>query len=195
MFESIRKSLNDLLDRATAPEDRRAIAARMRDTLVQAKVGLEEMREGITKTRQRLELASRELETTRRRRALAEGIGDAETVRVATQYEATQAERLEILERKLAAQEGELGLAEREVSEMTAELRAVMSGARPAGAPSLEAEAAEELERELGDSEAGGGAGRETAAEIDALGRQRARADREADAARRLEELKRRMGK
>lgn len=191
MFESIRKSLNDLLDRATAPEDRRAIASRMKDTLVQAKVGVEEMRDGLVKTRQRLEVARKELETTRRRRALAEGIGDAETVRVAAQYEATQSERVDILDKKLAAQEGELALAEREVVEMTAELRAVMSGARPAVAASPEAEAEAELDRELD----GTSAARETAQEIDALGRQRARVDREADAARRLEELKRRMGK
>ena len=191
MFESIRKSLNDLLDRATAPEDRRAIASRMRDTLVQAKVGLEEMREGIAKTRQRLELGRQELETTRRRRGLAEGIGDAETVRLAGQYEAMQGERVDVLEKKLAAQEGELALAEREVSEMTAELRAVMSGVRPVVGPSPEAEAEAELDRELDDASRV----RETAQEIDALGRQRVRADREADAARRLEELKRRMGK
>lgn len=191
MFESIRKSLNDLLDRATAPEDRRAIASRMKDTLVQAKVGVDEMRDGQSKTRQRLELARKELETTRRRRGLAEGIGDAETVRLAEQYEATQAERVQILEQKLAAQEGELALAEREVTEMTAELRAVMSGARPAVGASPEAEAEAELDRELD----GAAQSRETAQEIDALGRQRARADREADAARRLEELKRRMGK
>lgn len=190
MFESIRKSLNDLLDRATAPEDRRAIASRMRDTLVQAKMGVEEMRDGLEKTRQRIESARRELETTRRRRGLAEGIGDAETVRVAAQYEATHAERLEVLERKLAAQESELALAEREVTEMTAELRAVMSGARPSVGPSPEAEAADELDRELGEDRGGA-----TAEEIDSLGRQRARSDREADAARRLEELKRRMGK
>lgn len=190
MFESIRKSLNDLLDRATAPEDRRAVVSRMRDTLVQARVGLEEVRDGVAKTKQRIEVARRELEITRRRKGLAEGIGDAETVRIAAQYEATQAERLDVLERKLVAQEGELSLVEREVGEMTAELRAVVSGARPTVGPSPQAEAEAELDRELA-GEAGSGA----AEEIDSLGRQRARADREADAARRLEELKRRMGK
>ena len=43
-----------------------------------------------------------------------------------------------------------------------------------------------------GDEESGGSSLRD---EIDSLGRSRARADREADAARRLDELKRRMGK
>ena len=38
-------------------------------------------------------------------------------------------------------------------------------------------------------------AGASIRSEIDALGRERERADREADAARRLDELKRKMGK
>ncbi|MDB4889834.1 MAG: hypothetical protein JWL61_1689, partial [Gemmatimonadetes bacterium] len=63
MFESFRQSLSDLMDRATPPEERRAGLARMKQTLVQAKMGLEDLRQGVVVTRQRLEVEIRELET------------------------------------------------------------------------------------------------------------------------------------
>jgi len=195
VFDSFRKSLEDLINRATPPEERRTIVARMRDTLVQAKVGVQEMREGLEKTRRRVEQERRDLDTMRRRKTLASGINDEETVKLAEKYEQHHAERVAVLERKIAAQESELSLAEREIEQMSGELRMAMSGAAPAGGRSVEAEAMRELDEELegaGEGAAGGGAARE---EIDALGRARARADREADAQRRLDELKRRMGK
>jgi hypothetical protein len=67
---------------------------------------------------------------------------------------------------------------------MTAELRQIMAGApvtNAAPAPS-DADLGLEGDKSLHD-------------EIDSLGRARARQDRDADAQRRLEELKRRMGK
>lgn len=195
VFDSFRKSLEDLVNRATPPEERRVIVSRMRETLVQAKVGVQEMRESLERSRQRLEHERRELETVRRRKALATNIGDQETVKIAERYELMHAERFEVVERKIVAQESELSLAEREVEEMSKELRAAMNGAVPPTS-SAEAQAAAELDEELsgGGPAAPGGAGR-VREEIDSLGRARARADREADAERRLEELKRRMGK
>src|SRR5437764_3934920 len=94
-FDDLRKSLEDLMSRATPPDDRRDIARRMRETLVQAKVGLSEMRAALERDRQRLAAEERELETVRRRRQLAENINDSETVSVANKYEATHAERVE----------------------------------------------------------------------------------------------------
>ena len=114
MFESLRKSLDDLLSRSTPPEERRQIVSRMRDTLVQAKVGLQDLRDALAQSRKRLETERQELDTVQRRKRLAEQIGDAETVRIAVQYEQMHAERLEVLTRKLEAQESELALAERE---------------------------------------------------------------------------------
>src|SRR5206468_7537611 len=87
VFESLRKSLDDLLSRATPPEERRQIVSRMRDTLVQAKVGLQDLRDALEKSKRRLETERRELDTVQRRKRLADQIGDAETVRVAGQYE------------------------------------------------------------------------------------------------------------
>lgn len=191
MFESLRKSLNDLLDRATPPEERRAVAARMRDTLVQAKMGLGDLRDALEESRRRLEAERKEVETVRRRRALAEKIGDQETVGIAAKYEALHAERFEVLARKVEAQESELAIAEREVEEMSAELRAALSGAGTPP-PSVRTGTSEAAEREAEAALDPDGGIRD---ELDSLARARTRAEREADAERRLEELKRRMGK
>lgn len=194
MFENLRKSLDDLLSRSTPPEERRQIVSRMRDTLVQAKVGLQDLRDGLEKSRQRLQSEQRELETVLRRKRLAEQINDAETVRLASQYEQLHAEKVAVLERKLEAQESELALAERDVAQMMTDLRNAASGIGPAtdrsSAAAMNA-AMDEVESELGGGSRDGSLGEE----IDGLSRARSRADREADAARKLEELKRRMGK
>lgn len=186
-FEGFRRSFDELLSRATKPEDRRIVATRMKDTLIQARVGLDELREALEKSRQRLVVETRELETVRRRRQLADGIGDRETAEIATKYEEMHAQRAEVVQKKVTAEEEELALAERDVESMTAELKAVLAGtgAPAGGTPAIDPG----LDSDLG----GGGAA--LGDEIDSLGRQRARDAREADASRRLDELKRRMGK
>ena len=192
MFESLRKSLDDLLSRSTPPEERRQIVSRMRDTLVQAKVGLQDLRDGLAQSKRRLDLERGELETVLRRKRLAEQINDAETVRLASQYEQMHAERVAVLERKLEAQESELALAERDVAQMMTELRQAASGIPLAGERSNAAVSAamDEIESEMG-----AGKSESLRDEIEGLSRARTRADHEADAARKLEELKRRMGK
>lgn len=187
VFDAFRQSLEDLINRATPPEERRLIVSRMRDTLVQAKAAANELRDALAKARQRLAAEERELETVRRRKQLAESIGDAETVQVASRFEQVHAERVEIVRRKIAAQEAELALADREVEQMSTELDAAlagsgsMNGAPGAGRGNLDAST------EMDDAGV-----RE---QLDSLARARSRAGREADAERRLEELKRRMGK
>jgi hypothetical protein len=189
MFDTFRQALRDLMDRATPPEERRAGLARMKQTLVTARMGLDDLRGGVAITRQRLDVERRELETMRRRKTLAAGIKDAETVALAEKYEAHHAERLAVLTRKLEAQEAELMIAERDVEEMNVELKAAMLGATPPGTPLGRAQAA------AAEADAAAGDGSRVAEEIDAMGRARARSEREADAERRLAELKRRMGK
>ena len=186
VFDSLRHSFDELLSRAAKPEERRTVASRMKDTLVQATVGLNDMRDSLAKAKERLGKEERELETVRRRKQLAEGIGDRETVDIAAKYEQMHAERVEVLRQKLTAQEAELALAQREVESMSAQLKAVLNGVGAGAAPTSLNEAPAE-------DEAGGASSLHD--EIDSLGRARARADREADAARRLDELKRRMGK
>ncbi len=188
MFESLRQSLRDLIESATPPEERRAVFARMKDTLVQYRVGVEDMRSAAELTRKRLAHEKRELETIRRRKALAEGIADAETVRIAEQYETQHAERVAVLERKLEAQQDEVALAEREVQAMTAELKSAMAGAGSLGTPGVAsaAAAAAAAEDPLRD---------DLRADIDGLARAQRRANADSEAEARLEALKRRMGK
>lgn len=187
VFEQLRRSLEDLLQRATKPEERREVVARMKDTLVQATLGVEDMRTALTMTRRKLEVERRELETVRRRRELATGIQDAETMAVAERFEKQHTERAAVLEEKVLAQTHELELAERELDEMKAELRKAMTAGPTSARMPL---TGVDPEDPLGDT-----TGAKTSEEIDALARQRARADRDADAERRLEELKKSMGK
>ena len=184
MFEQLRQSLNELLARATRPEDRRDVLARMKDSLVHGKLGVEDLRAGVAATRARLERERHEVETIRRRKGLAEGIKDTETVTLAARFEAQHAERVAVLVRKLDAQESELAIAERELAEMTVEFKRHMAGATPP--PSTAGVPKDPLA-----GETGAAAGEE----IDGLARQRARSARDEDADRRLEELKKKMGK
>jgi hypothetical protein len=189
MFDSFRQSLSDFMDRATPPEERRAVLARMKQTLVQARMGLDDLRGGVAQTRQRLEAERRELATMTRRKGLAAGINDAETQALAEKYEQHHRERAEVLERKLSAQEAELGIAERDVAEMTAELKQAVAGVGgPGGSIPPEGAASAEADTMVD-------GGKQVADEIDALGRAAARSAREAEAERQLAELKRRMGK
>ena len=154
-----------------------------------ARMGLDDLRGGVTLTAQRLKGEQRELETMRRRKGLAAGIQDAETVALAEKYEAHHGERADVLRRKLEAQEAELAIAERDVSEMTAEFKRVaatggLGSSSQSTGPSARAEADAVLDP-----------GAHVAAEIDALDRAGIRSAREAEAERQLAELKRRMGK
>lgn len=186
MFDKLRETLRHLADGTLPPEDRRAAVARMKTTLVQARLGLDDLRAGLAKVRAQLAAEERELETVRRRKTLAQGINDAETVAVAARYERQHAERVALLVRKVDTQAEELAMMEREVGEMTVELSAAArgggaigtAGAGPRTVPDpLEAEG-EALRQDL-----------------DAMARARARDANEQSAADKLAELKRRMGR
>jgi hypothetical protein len=183
VFEQLRRSLDDLIQRATKPEERRAVLARMKSTLVQAKLGVDDLREGLTQTRRKLEAEQRELLTVRRRKELATRIQDTETVTVAERFERQHEQRVVILEEKIAVQARELELAEHELDEMKADLRKAMTGVPPVGGAATPDDPLADPEQVRLNEE------------LDTLARERARTDRDADASRRLEELKRRMGK
>lgn len=184
VFEQLRRSLDELLQRATKPEDRRMIMVRMKSTLVQAKLGVDDLRDALAQSRRKLEREQAELQTVRRRKELAAGINDAETVAVAERFERQHEEKARVLTEKIAVQTRELELADAELEEMKAELRRAMSGAGPV--PELDEEAVDPL-TDPADARA--------QQELDSLVRERSRAERDADAERRLEELKRKMGK
>jgi hypothetical protein len=180
MFEELKQRLRDAMSRASSPAEGRAALALMREALVSARVAVRELHDAIAETRRRLGAEREALETARRRGRLAAEIKDQETVRVATEYERRHAERVTVLERKLGAQEAELALAEREVAEMTRQYKAAAAGVTEAP----------------GAAAAGAVAPDSTGADADAdLKRSIDRSAREAEAARMLEELKRRMGR
>jgi hypothetical protein len=160
----------------------RARARMMREALVDAKVGLSQSRAARDAASAQLARERTELATVLRRGQLAAGINDAETVRLATEYERKHSERIVVLERKLAALEQEVALVERETAEMTAQLKR-LTGAGDTAAPS-----APDLEMEESPEA-------NDLSELDSLRRSADRTAREADAESRLADLKRRMGK
>ncbi|HUQ83699.1 MAG TPA: hypothetical protein VM076_21285 [Gemmatimonadaceae bacterium] len=193
MFDDVREAFRDLLRRTPPSGDaRRSIVAQMRETLVQARMGLDDLNRGVVETQARLKRERTELDTVRRRKELAVGINDAETVAIAERYEKQHTERVALLERKLETQEAELAMVEREVGEMNTEFKLAAAGATPgvsAGAP-INPDAAAEAEVE---EAAGGQSGLRD--ELDGIARARRRADAEMSADEKLAALKRRMGK
>jgi hypothetical protein len=185
VFDDIRDAFRDLLHGNVPPEGRRELIAVMKQTLVQARLALDDLRDGVEATKKRVERESSELETIRRRKGLAQGVNDAETVQIAERFEAQAAERVAVLVQKLAAQEGELALVEREVAEMKEQLKAALAGVGSgmrAGTVDTAADPLDDgkstLEQQLNDLK---------------RAERRATADASADAA--LQELKKRMGR
>jgi len=185
VFDDIRHAFRELLHGNVPPEGRRELIAVMKDTLVQARLAMDDLREGVEVTRKRVERERSELETVRRRKGLAQRVGDAETVSVAERFESQQAERLAVLESKLNAQENELALVERDVAEMKEQLKAALAGVGSgmrAGTVDTAQDPLDEgrpgLEQQLND-----------------LKRSERRAAASADADAALAELKKRMGR
>lgn len=198
VFEEFREALHDLLHGNVPPGERRAAIAVMKDTLVHARLGLEDLRASVEQTRKRLERERKELETVQRRKGLAQGIADAETVQIAERFEAQHAERVAVLGRKLEAQQEELALVEREVEEMTSQLKAAAAGVGSGMPPGTVGGAPADLGGVGGTAAGGAGLDDEHSAleqEIAGLDRAQRRAAAEAEADARLAELKRRMGK
>ena len=210
MFEPLRDALRGFSTRLD-PDERRSMTQAMRDALVHAKLGLNDLRASLATTNARLATERTELETVRRRQGLAAQIGDQETVAIAERFAVQHQERVAMLETKQMVQQQELSLAERDYEDMSAELRLILSGVAP-GARSTASAAAESkvsedrlAEPALGDA---GPAGVDELLDepmadamadplADPLGAptRRTRAEREADAEERLAALKRRMGK
>ncbi len=191
MFESLKTTIADLLGGRVHPSDRRAVINDMKQALVSAKLGVEDLEKGVDVTRRKLTVEREGLETVTRRKGLAAGISDAETVTIAEKFESQHRERIAVLERKLEAQEAEAALARRDYDEMLTQLKAASAGAGSVGtggAPSSASRMPSDAELGLSDDGA-------LNAELDSMHRQRTREAKDADAAARLEELKRRMGK
>lgn len=184
MFEKLRDAFQAALD-AAGPAELRDLAARMREAVIEAKVGVREIRDALGRTEAELHAERQRLADAERRGRLASEIQDQETVTVAERFAAKHRERVDVLERKLGAQRDELALAERELSEMQGQLERAVK-ARPGAA------SAEQAWRDI---EAAGGTRPGVDPRDELLKSDLDRARREAEAQRQLEELKKRMGK
>ena len=195
MFESIRDAFRDLLQQNPDPDTRRDALVQMRETLVRARLGVDDLRRALASTEKGIAAERASIETMRRRRTLAERINDTETVQLATRFESQHAERLTVLERKLSVQRDELALVEREVEEMTTDFKLASKGGTP-GLGASRGPVGGEWAGNGPESPTGSGFtdSADTSA-FDQMDHRRDRAEREAKAEEMLEALKRRMGK
>ena len=127
MFDGLKARLDRLL-RDRGGSDSRAFAAGLREALVEARLGITEMRRALDSAEAELQSERKQLADTERRGRLAAAVPDAETVAVAERFAARHRERILVLERKVVVQRDELALAEREVQEMTAQWRSASQG-------------------------------------------------------------------
>jgi hypothetical protein len=188
MFERLRDALRAALAAATPPGDLGALARQMREAVVEAKVAVQELREALGRAELELGVERQRLADAERRGRLAVEIQDQETVEVAARFAAKHRDRAGVLERKLQAQRDELALAERDLAEMHDQLRTAERD-RPG------AEAGRSTERAWRDVQAAGGVRPDVDPQYDLLKAQIERATREAAAERKLQDLKKRMGK
>jgi hypothetical protein len=131
VFEGLRERLERLLAEDDPSSRTRTQLSRLRETLIDAKAGVQHMREALVKTARKLEPERKHLADAERRGRLAAGISDSETAEIAERYAAKHGERVSVLERKLAAQRDELVLAQREVEEMTQRMKEAKLGLPP----------------------------------------------------------------
>ena len=184
MFEGLRSRIEQFLAQHTAPADARATIDMLHASVLDAKVSVSMMRDGLQATERELAFQKRQLDDAERRGRLASEIQDPETVEVAERFVAKHRERVVILERRFV-QRDELMLAEREVAEMTAQLRAARQGL---GAGTASAGAAWR-------HQVAGGVRPETDVQDELLKSNLDRAAREAAADAQLAHLKRKLGK
>lgn len=185
VFDEVRQAFRELLHGNVPPEGRRELIAVMKDTLVQARLAVDDLRDGVEVTRKRLERERAELETIRRRKGLAEGVGDAETVTIASRFETQHAERVAVLAQKMAVQESELALLERDMTEMKEQLKAALAGVGSGMRSGTVDAATDPLDEGRANVDQ----------QLNELKRAERRANASADADAALAELKKRMGR
>ncbi|HZJ48349.1 MAG TPA: hypothetical protein VFD97_04850, partial [Acidimicrobiia bacterium] len=102
------------------PEDQVAeLLMLMRKELVSARADIPLLLRNAEQTRAALSSERKALDDCRRRREMAERIDDAETVKIAIDFEVRHLERVEMLEQKAKAAEAEHALRGEEADEMT----------------------------------------------------------------------------
>ncbi|MEO5824266.1 MAG: hypothetical protein ABIR59_00070 [Gemmatimonadales bacterium] len=127
------------LDRifATRPGSTREQAAMLREALLEFKVGIGQLQEGLRRTESDLERARDEVTVYTRRGIMAADIGDDETRAVAEEFLTKSRERVDLLERKVVIQRDELFLAERDYAATRERFQAARLGVNPPSEPGL----------------------------------------------------------
>jgi hypothetical protein len=182
VFDGLKARLDRLL-RERGNLEPRAIAAGLREALLEARLGVTEMRRALAAAETELESERKQLRDAERRGRLASGVSDAETVTVAERFAARHRERVTLLERKVVVQRDELSLAEREMEEISGQLRsAAQSGPR-----------SESIEAAWRDLEAAGGS--RNADDSDRMAADHDRRKRDEAVEAQLAYLKKKMGR
>jgi hypothetical protein len=124
MLEGFKARLDRLFrERGGGTADPRAVAAALREALVEARTGIASLRDALAESERELAAEQRQLADAERRGRLAAAVPDPETVAVAERFATRHRERTTLLERKLVVQRDELALAEREIEEIAGQLR------------------------------------------------------------------------
>jgi hypothetical protein len=188
MFKGWRERLEQLLVDLTPGTDPRERAGQIRDAMIDLKVGLGAMREGLEESERELAKERRHLADVDRRGQLAARIEDAETVRVAGEFAEKHRGRIALIERKLAVQHDEIGMVERDLAELRGRLENASRGLEDDGSLASVKQAWRELEE-------AGGQRPETDVEGELLQSQMDRQAREAAVEQQLAHLKRKLGR
>jgi hypothetical protein len=187
VFDDLKARLDRFLADHTPAADRRSQAAQLQSAIIQAKVAVAEMKEGVERTSRELAAERRQLEDAERRGQMASNIQDQETARVAESFVARHRERIGVLERKLGVQQEELGLAERDLGSMTAQFRQAKLG--------TDLGLTEAQQAAWRDIESAGGVRPETDVEQELLKARMDQARRDAAVEAQLAHLKKKLGK
>ena len=134
-LDELRARLDSLLANQGRTSDRRTQASGLYEAMVEFKTALAANREARTTTERELAAERHQLEDAARRGGLARDIGDAETLRIATEFTERHQERAAILERKLAVIVDEIAYMEREYEGLAARYQATRQGAGSAPPP------------------------------------------------------------
>ena len=130
MFENLRRAFREAvdnfnreLDRDAVPEAVDGLLKGMEKEAVNAKSGLESLKQELAATRKRAAAEKREAEVCRRREELARKIGDAETADIAARFGEKHEQRCQVLTEKGDAIQAEVRLRESEFDDMLNQIR------------------------------------------------------------------------
>ena len=128
MFEGWRDRVEQLLSDLTPETDPRERAVPLRKAMIELKLELQAMGDGLDATTRQVEDERRHLADVERRGGLAAAVPDQETVRIAEEFAEKHRERITMLERKLTVQQQELAMAHRDLDELRTRFKAASMG-------------------------------------------------------------------